>query len=248
MVIKEQVFIPFLNQERTLHIYRSDTKIKPTQIIYMFDGHNLFYDHDATYGKSWGLKDYLDSHPCSLMVVGIECNHEGNRRLCEFSPYNFYDSYWKDVTACGKEFSQWIINELIPTIESHYQLSIDSSKRYIGGSSMGGLMALYMGATYPNILTKSICVSPYIDHIYQPLLKDINASLVNNNEFYISFGGKESDNTHNRLRYVEQITSIQSILTYKNNRVFLYSKANGKHCEACWEKETPIWMHYLNIE
>ena len=26
--------------------------------MYFFDGHNLFRDKDATYGKSWGLDAY----------------------------------------------------------------------------------------------------------------------------------------------------------------------------------------------
>ena len=26
----------------------------------MFDGQNVFFDEDATFGKSWGMADYLD--------------------------------------------------------------------------------------------------------------------------------------------------------------------------------------------
>ena len=29
-------------------------------VLYMFDGNNVFFDTDATYGKSWGMGDYLD--------------------------------------------------------------------------------------------------------------------------------------------------------------------------------------------
>ena len=29
-------------------------------VLYMFDGQNVFFDEDATYGKSWGVADYLD--------------------------------------------------------------------------------------------------------------------------------------------------------------------------------------------
>ena len=29
-------------------------------VLYMFDGHNLFFDSHATYGKSWGLKEYME--------------------------------------------------------------------------------------------------------------------------------------------------------------------------------------------
>ena len=32
-------------------------------VLYMFDGHNVFFDEDATYGKSWGMKEYLENDP-----------------------------------------------------------------------------------------------------------------------------------------------------------------------------------------
>ena len=28
--------------------------------MYMFDGHNVFFDEDATFGKSWGMNDYME--------------------------------------------------------------------------------------------------------------------------------------------------------------------------------------------
>ena len=55
----------------------------------MFDGHNLFYDHDATYGKSWGIRETLERDIIKKVIVGLECNHEGNMRLCEFFPIFF---------------------------------------------------------------------------------------------------------------------------------------------------------------
>lgn len=56
-------------------------------VIYMFDGHNLFYDGDATYGKSWGLKDFLDHWHKKVIVVGMECSHTGHDRIKEYCPY-----------------------------------------------------------------------------------------------------------------------------------------------------------------
>ena len=60
-------------------------------VLYMFDGHNLFFDDVATYGKCWGIKDYLDKNDGRIIVVGIECNHNGDQRLNEFTPYDFYE-------------------------------------------------------------------------------------------------------------------------------------------------------------
>ena len=50
-------------------------------MLYMFDGHNLFLDADATFGKYLGLKEFLDHWWKRLIVVGMECAHD-NRNRC----------------------------------------------------------------------------------------------------------------------------------------------------------------------
>ena len=48
-------------------------------VVYMFDGHNLFFDSTATYGTCWGL---MQVHPINydrLRGLGIEpTDYEGN--------------------------------------------------------------------------------------------------------------------------------------------------------------------------
>ena len=65
MVIKWNVTIPKLTGEKTRHayIYLPDSydkeKDKRYPVMYMFDGHNVFFDEDATFGKSWGMNKYM---------------------------------------------------------------------------------------------------------------------------------------------------------------------------------------------
>ena len=43
-----------------LHLWLPDDYEESNErypVMYFFDGHNLFYNEDATYGKSWGLKE-----------------------------------------------------------------------------------------------------------------------------------------------------------------------------------------------
>ena len=40
-------------------------------VLYMFDGQNVFFNEDATYGKSWGVADYLDYTDTPLIVAAI---------------------------------------------------------------------------------------------------------------------------------------------------------------------------------
>ena len=66
MVEKWKVTIPELtgDETRRAYIYLPESyKYKPKKrypVLYMFDGHNVFFDSDATYGKSWGMKKYMD--------------------------------------------------------------------------------------------------------------------------------------------------------------------------------------------
>ena len=66
MVKKWNITIPELTgeEERRLYVYLpksyTTNRRKRYPVLYMFDGHNLFFDSDATYGKSWGLKKYLE--------------------------------------------------------------------------------------------------------------------------------------------------------------------------------------------
>lgn len=65
MIEKKDVTITPLGLQRRLHIYLPDDYYQSKEtypVMYMFDGHNLFYDEDATYGKSWGLKEFLDQY------------------------------------------------------------------------------------------------------------------------------------------------------------------------------------------
>lgn len=46
-----------------------------------------FFDEDATFGKSWGVADYLDYTDTPLIVAAVECNAgANNERLVEYSP------------------------------------------------------------------------------------------------------------------------------------------------------------------
>ena len=110
-------------------------------VVYMFDGHNLFFDSTATYGTCWGLKEYMDAHPQAI-IVAPECNHEGNARLEEYSPYDFV---WQEygIKGRGKAYLDWMVQELKPLIDAKYPTLPDREHTAIGGSSMGGLMSLY---------------------------------------------------------------------------------------------------------
>ena len=249
MIIKEMVQIPYLQCERMLHIYIPDNK-KQEQfpVLYMFDGHNLYFDQDATYGKSWGIKEYLDAMEAQLIVVGIECSHEGNQRMSEFSPYSFDRSYWGKVEASGKQFFEWMINELKPYIDTQYPTMTDAEHTYVGGSSMGGLMAVYGGSMHADVYSKSICVSTAFSFGYEALLADISSVQdLSNSEFYLSFCEHEARDKEYLAYVTEMNLACSRLLQTKGAKAYVHCMKNGSHNEASWEKELPIFFKELHI-
>lgn len=87
MIQKWNVTIPELtgNEPRGVYLYLPvDYDWSPERrypVLYMFDGHNVFFDSDATYGKSWGLGEYLDAFQVPLIVAAVECNQIGRAHV-----------------------------------------------------------------------------------------------------------------------------------------------------------------------
>ncbi len=249
MIIKDNVYITPYDLDRTLHIYLPDDLREEERlpVLYMFDGHNLFFDEEATYGKSWGLKEYLEKHNIRVMVVGLECNHDGNERLAEFSPYDFYDEPWGSVEGKGKELFEWMTTELKEYIDENYPTLPDRINTSIGGSSMGGLMALYAILAHSDVYSKAAAISPFILPVFRDLKKDLRKKVQPDTQVYISWGGKEYPGRY-LARATDETLQIVRALNKKNGvRVYPYCFKNGTHSEASWEKQLDTWMKDLNI-
>ena len=92
----------------------------------MFDGHNVFFDSDATYGKCWGMKEYLESTNTPLIVVAVDCNHSPNNgRLSEYSPFTFEDPKLGYIRGRGRTTMDWFAHTLKGMIDE-LSLKVDA--------------------------------------------------------------------------------------------------------------------------
>lgn len=104
MIIEKELFMSKLNQNRKIFIYVPDDyelNAKQYPVLYTFDGHNLFLDEYATYGKAIHIQDHIEKLGLDLIVVGQECSHDGNNRLIEYAPYPFYDPEYGSFEGQG---------------------------------------------------------------------------------------------------------------------------------------------------
>ena len=251
MVKKWDVTIPSLtgNAKRRAYIYLPVGYQKQPQqrypVMYMFDGHNVFFDSDATYGKCWGMKEYLDKTRKDLIVVAVECNHRGNGRLEEYSPFDFENDTLGPISGKGKLYMDWLTGWLKPYIDRNYRTLPDRQNTIICGSSMGGLMALYGAVCYNHVFQRAACLSSSVwvdaDQVLQMIA---GAKMKNDTCLYMDYGSVE---IHNHKENASALIAVTQLLLTKRADLTFRIVPGGTHSEASWEKQIPIFMDCLGL-
>ena len=253
MIEKYDVLFTPAGELRRLHIhlpegyYESDERYP---VMYFFDGHNLFDDRDATYGKSWGLGEFLDQWGKPMIIVGVECSM--TNRLEEYCPYHFTKGFLGEINGTGARTLDWLIDELKPMIDHRYRTIPFRECTAIGGSSMGGLMSLYAVIHYNRWISKAACLSSTIGPCMEDFERDIaKAELDADTRVYLSWGSEEGGGS-----YLYPRKDNNAIMTTRNGQIAhwlgekgvmtrVYCQEGGRHCEADWEKQVPAFMNYL---
>ncbi len=250
MILKFDLFMSAFHDMRTIHMYLPDDYLDTMErypVLYMFDGHNLFNDEDATYGTSWRLADQIVELGYKMIVVGVECSHNGNQRLEEYGPYPFADiEYAECYAGRGDETMDFFVHTLKPYIDTHFPTLPQRETTWIGGSSCGGLMALYAHMNYSHIYSKSLVISPFLapteEYCY---VNAYRANMVSRNDMYISWGANEGSGKHEFSRVTTICTRLIVYLQEKGVNICTNVKLDGQHCEADWAKECPTFLEFL---
>ena len=245
-----RVTIPELTggEERRAYLYLPDSYDREPDrrypVLYMFDGHNVFYDSDATYGKSWGLGEYLDAVEAPLIVVAVECNHHpDNGRLSEYSPFTFYEPDLGQVEGRGQITMEWFTRVLKPEMDRNLRTLPGRRHTFIAGSSMGGLMAHYALLEYNQIFSRAAALSPSLWVAPERVARmvrgcDVAAGTV----LYMDYGSREMENHQLMAGQFSRVTA-----QLLDRGVFLTCRIvpDGEHCEASWERQVPFFIETL---
>lgn len=250
MILKFERFIPQFNTNRRIHVYLPDdyeTSNKKYPVMYMFDGHNLFEDSEATYGKSWNLANRIQQEQKELIVVGIECSHDGNTRLTEYAPFPYADTdFDSSFDGKGKDTLEFVTKTLKPYIDSRFPTRPEREWTWIGGSSCGGTMSLYAIEAFTEYFSKAVVISPFIRPFYDyMLIHTWHTNITKPCSVYFSWGALEGPGKHAFIQETIMVTTIANSLMEKDVKVHFNVKEEGMHCEADWEQEIPEFLKFL---
>ena len=140
-------------------------------VVYMQDGQNLFDPKSSYGGVAWEVDSTVAAlgqglRPC--IVVGI---WNTDRRFPEYTPAKPYAA----LSAAAKlkieqerpglplsdAYLKFLVKELKPYVDKHFQTSPRCPDTFVAGSSMGGLISLYAALEYPKVFGGAACFSTH---------------------------------------------------------------------------------------
>jgi len=236
-------------EKRHAYLYLPDSfQTDPTlryPVLYMFDGHNLFSDEEATYGKSWGLLDYMDKTQTQMIIAAVECNHSPDGgRLSEYSPFTCnVPQFGGKLKGRGRTTMEWLVKTFKPEIDRKYPTLPDREHTFIGGSSMGGLMSLYAVTRYNKYFSRAAALSPsvwFAEDQLEALLR--TAPLAEDTVVYMDYGSRELG-FHSNM--AAQFAAVAAMLLERKVCLNCRIVPGGNHNEASWEQQIPFFMDTL---
>jgi predicted alpha/beta superfamily hydrolase len=222
--------------------YHSSSASYP--VLYLQDGQNLF-DPDTSFvkGTSWDVQTTSDRliregaiQP--LIVVGVY--NTGVDRLEEYTPMR--DPKLGGGTA--SEYARLIIEELKPWIDRHYRTLDGPSHTGIGGSSLGGLVSLYLGLSHPEVFGRLAVLSPSVWWAKGGMLQFVRRSRPDPRpRIWVDMGLAEGP------RMVAKCDELARLLERRGWRYgvdLTYMRVpDARHEEAAWARRVDPFLRFL---
>ena len=215
-------------------------------VIYLHDGQNLFDGRTSFVpGRTWQVMEHADAAVEAgevepLVIVGIY--NTGDRRIAEYT----HEYNWQMGGGEADAYGQLITRELMPWIGSPYRVRQDRESVGLGGSSLGGLVSLYLGLRYPAVFGRLALLSPSVWWNHKSILGYLNEhapQVWERPKIWLDVGDHEGQKT---LRDVEHLARRLKANGWIAGETLYFEKVEGgTHDEASWATRVRPMLRYL---
>jgi predicted alpha/beta superfamily hydrolase len=238
----------FLRNQRDLIVYLPPGYDAQPQrrfpVLYLHDGQNLF-DGSTSFipGMDWHVGQTADhfiheGRVEPLIIVGIY--NAGKQRLREYTPTRAP----RLGGGSANRYAKFLLEEVRPFVNSQYRAQEGPENTGIGGSSLGGLVSLYVGLRQPEIFGKIAALSPSVWWNERVILRFAAAAPVQPlPRIWLDIGTREGP------RIVDDVERFRDILIGKGwqpGRNLHYERIEGaEHNEAAWAQRVGPFLQFL---
>jgi enterochelin esterase-like enzyme len=117
-------------------------------VVYMQDGHNLFYPAESFAGQTWEVPQTMDLLiSLGLVPAAIVVGIYPTRRMEEYTQPGY------------TRYGRWIVETLKPLVDAAYRTRRDAGSTSVMGSSLGGVVSFYLAWQWPQVFGAAACQS-----------------------------------------------------------------------------------------
>ena len=237
----------FLRNQRDLVVYTppgyADQTARRFPVLYLQDGQNLF-DGATSFipGQDWHVGRTADAAiddraVAPLIIVGI---YNTRARVSEYTPTHVP----KLGGGRADRYAKFLIEEVKPFVEREYRVLTGSLHAGIGGSSLGGLVSLYLGLKHSAIFGKIAALSPSVWWNQLFIHRFVKALRVERRpRIWLDIGTREG------ARMVEDVERFRDLLLQRGWRLeqgLHYERVDGaEHNEIAWAQRVRPFLEFL---
>ena len=216
-------------------------------VLYLQDGQNLFDASTAFAGNEWRADITADNLVRAgriepLIMVGLY--NTGVRRISEYTPTRD-----KRLRKGGKaeRYGQMLARDVKPFIDHEYRTRKAAADTGVGGSSLGALVSLVAGLTYPRVFGKLALLSPSVwwdQHAILQLIETRNAA--RRPRIWLDTGTEEGDNPPKVVADARLMRDALVARGWVEQVDLHYEEAQGHpHNEWAWSERFGRVLEYL---
>ncbi len=212
--------------------------------LVLFDGQNVF-DDEGSFAGGWHAHRAIDrlvaGKPLAPVVIGVA--HGNEDRIDELGP-------WRDGNKGGKmdALLALVIDQILPAASTQLKLAYGPGVHTIGGSSMGGLAALYAHFTRPDVFGGVLAMSPSVWFARRRIIDFIEKAPIpsTRSAVYIDAGALEVRGVLlATCHVVTEHLRARGWGATGSRRVMLRPDAKCTHSEIHWRRRLPKALRFL---
>jgi predicted alpha/beta superfamily hydrolase len=218
-------------------------------VLYLNDGQNLFEASTAFGGVHWQVGETAtrlisEKKIRPLIIVGID--NAAKNRAREYLPYKSRDP--KVLVVQGTSYPNFLKREVMPLVEGRYAVLTGPKNTGLGGSSLGGLIALYTQVASPGTFGRLLIESPSLFVANRKILAESRKFRAWPSRLYLGMGTQEVGNPEKDERVTNDARELAKILIdAKLGEEWLKVRIDegATHSEAAWAARFPEALEFL---
>ena len=176
--------------------------------------------------------------------MGID--NTGKNRAREYVPYRSVDL--KLLVVRGKLYPNFLRREVMPAVENRYAVLRGPENTGLGGSSLGGLIALYTQLAAPRVFGKVLIESPSLFVAHRKVLGECRRFQSWPERMYLGMGTRESGDAAKDEKFADDARELAEILRaagLDDQRLEVNIEEGAVHSESAWARRFPAALEFL---